>query len=442
MPWFCEEAPAISREHMLELAHRFADEARARICANPKRVLLLPPDITRAHSGAGWITEELYKIFSPYADVHLIPTLGQHVPHTPEQNKWMFGSVPEDRIHAHDWRDGSRVIGEVPASFVREVSQGKADWAIPVSLNTMMLDGEWDLILNVGHVVPHEVLGFANHNKNYFIGLGGKPMICASHMMAACCGIENNLGSLVTPLRACFNKAQRDCLSHLPDAFFQVVMAYDIHGELVHTGAYAGNSVATYVAAAKASRERNITVVPPLKKVVAVMQGDEFYSTWVANKAVYRTRMAIADGGELLILAPGLKRFGEQPEVDALIRKYGYSGTEKVMAAWRACPDGGDLKDLTHGTAHLIHGSSEGRFTITYAPGNVSEADIKTVNFNYANLEESLKRYDPKKLKNGMNTLSDGEEVYFISTPSAGLWATKEKLHGRTEVPEHLAGIA
>lgn len=442
MPWFKEEAKNISKERMLELARCFADEARERICKDPKRVLLLPPDITRAHSGAGWITEELYRVFAVDADVHIIPTLGQHVPHTPEQNSWMFGSIPEECIHAHDWRDGSKTIGEVPASFVKEVSGGKADWAIPVSLNRSLLDGEWDLILNIGHVVPHEVLGFANHNKNYFIGLGGKPMICASHMMAACCGIENNLGSLVTPLRACYNKVEADFLSHLPDAYFQVVMAYDDSGNLGHTGVFAGDDVETYMAAARASQRQNITIVPPLKKVVAVMQGDEFYSTWVANKAVYRTRMAIADGGELVIIAPGLKRFGEQPEVDALIRKYGYSGTERVMKLWRECPEDGDLKDLTHGTAHLIHGSSEGRFTITYAPGNITEPDMRTVGFNYADISDTLNRYDPAKLKNGINIMPDGEEIYFISTPSAGLWSTKEKLLGRSEVPKELAGIS
>jgi nickel-dependent lactate racemase len=430
MPWFSKESAEISHDAMLALARRFAEEARARICPHPRRVLLLPPDITRAHSGAGWITEKLYRAFSAEAEVHVIPALGQHVPHTPEQNRWMFGSIPEERILAHDWRNGVKTIGEVPGEFVREVSQGKADWPIPVSLNRLLLEGGWDLILNIGHVVPHEVLGFANHNKNYFIGLGGKLTICASHMMAACCGIENNLGNLVTPLRACFNKAEADYLAHLPDAYFQVVMAYNDSGELVHTGAYAGDDLETYMTAARASRKRNITVVPPLKKVIAVMQGDEFYSTWVANKAIYRTRMAVADGGELLIIAPGLKRFGEQPEVDALIRKYGYCGTERVMREWRACPPDGDLRDLTHGTAHLIHGSSEGRFTITYAPGGgLTEAEIRGVNFNYAPMDAVTKRYNPSSLKNGFNTLPNGEEVYFIDTPSAGLWTREDRLH-------------
>ena len=427
MSWF-EKVETISRGEMLELVHKAAEEARRRICANPKKVLLLPPDITRAHSGSGWIVEEFYKIFSKEAEVYVIPTLGQHLPHTPEQNRWMFGSIPEERILKHDWRNGVKTIGEVSADFVKEVSHGKADWAIPVCVNRTLLEGGWDLIINVGHVVPHEVLGFANHNKNYFIGLGGKPMICASHMMAACCGIENNLGRLITPLRACYNRAQEQYLSHLPDFFFEVVMAYDDQGELQHIGAFVGDDLDTYLNAAKLSRERNITIVPPLKKVVAVMQGNEFYSTWVANKAIYRTRMAMADGGELLIIAPGLKRFGEQEEVDKLIRAYGYSGTENVMKLWRTEPV---LQDLTHGTAHLIHGSSEGRFKITYAPGHLSKEEVESVCFGYADLAETLKRYDPAKMKTGFNTMPDGEEVYYISTPSAGLWSTKEKIEDR-----------
>ena len=425
MTWFQEEASSIDKSRVLELAENFAVANREKICRHPKRVLLLPPDITRAHSGAGYITEHLYKHFAKDAEVHVIPTLGQHVPHTPEQNRWMFGSIPEERIHKHDWRGGSKVIGEIPATFVKKVSEGRADWAIPVSLNKMLLDENWDLILNVGHVVPHEVLGFANHNKNYFIGLGGKEMICASHLMAACCGIENNLGTLTTPLRACFNKAEDDYLGSFPDSYFQVVMAYNATGQLVHTGVYYGDDMETYLAAATASKRQNITIVPPLKKVVAVMQGDEFYSTWVANKAIYRTRKAMATGGELLIIAPGLKRFGEQPEIDALIRKYGYVGTEKVMKLYKECPPEGDLKDLAVGTAHLIHGSSEGRFTITYAPGEMTEADMKQVNFGYADYAETVKRYPLDKLKNGFNTMPDGEEIYFISTPSAGLWSCR-----------------
>lgn len=429
MPWIAERAETITPKRLEELVAQTVREARSRICARPKRVLLLPPDITRMHSGSGKVTELLYNQFAGEAEVFVIPTLGQHVPHTPEENRTMFGAIPNERILAHDWRGGCVKIGELSTDFVRETTQGKADWAMPVWLNRTLMEDQWDLIINIGHVVPHEVLGFANHNKNYFIGLGGKDLICASHLAAASCGIENNLGTLTTPVRACFNKMEQDYLGNLPDLYVQIVMARDAQNHLVTTGLYVGDDLETYLSAARQSREQNISIFDkPLKKVVCVMQADEFRSTWVANKAVYRTRMAIADGGELLIIAPGLVRFGEQPEVDAFIRKYGYVGTERVMAQYRT---NADMQDLAHATAHLIHGSSEGRFTIRYAPGHLTKADIESVNFAYADLGETLKRYRPETLKDGWNKLPDGEEFYFIQTPSAGLWATKERMAGR-----------
>jgi nickel-dependent lactate racemase len=429
MPWFTESAPSIPRERVEQIVQQAIDEAKQRINKNPKRVLLLPPDITRMHSGAGWITECFYNRLKDEADVHVIPTLGQHEPHTREQNAQMFGSIPYERIHAHDWRRGCTYLGDIPADYVEQITGGCADWKFPVWLNSMLMNEPWDLVINIGHVVPHEVLGFANHNKNYFIGLGGKELICASHMAAACCGIENNLGNLLTPVRQCFNWAEEKFLGKLPDFYVQVVLARDANGQLVHTGVFVGDDLETYLAAARQAREQNITVLDePLKKVVCVMQGDEFFSTWVANKAVYRTRMALADDGELIILAPGLKRFGEQPEVDAFIRKYGYCGTPRVMELYRQSVD---MQDLAHATAHLIHGSSEGRFRITYAPGYLTSADIGQVHFGYADLAAMLARYRAGQMKEGFNDVG-GERVYFIPTPSAGLWATREKLFNRT----------
>lgn len=422
MAWFYKKSSELGKSEVTNLVNQCGEECLKRLNNNPKKVLLLPPDITRAHSGAGWITEILYQFFSQTAEVYVMPTLGQHQPHTVEQNEWMFGSVPEERILKHDWKNDCEQIGTISADYVETITEGKADWEIPVSLNKIITSEKWDIIINVGHVVPHEVLGFANHNKNYFIGLGGKEMICASHMAAACYGIENNLGNLVTPLRHCYNKAESEYLGDLPDVYIQVVMKYNEQGELVHSGFYCGDDLDTYLLAAKQSMSENITVVPPLKKVVALMQGDEFFSTWVANKAVYRTRKAMADGGELIILAPGLKRFGEQDEVDQIIRKYGYVGTPKIMELWKKHDE---LQDLTHATAHLIHGSSEDRFKITYAPGHLSKEEIEQVNFNYLDFEKAMEIYNPEKLKNGFNTMPDGEEIYFISTPSAGLWTAK-----------------
>jgi nickel-dependent lactate racemase len=430
MPWFTVTADTIAEQQIEEAAARLIAEARQRIAPVLKRVLLLPPDLTRAHSGSGKVTEWIYQAIlaaEPGAHIRVIPTLGQHIPHTEAENKWMFGSIPNDIILAHDWRNGVSHVGVIPASLVEETTGGVADWEIPVDLNSTLIDEPWDLIVNIGHVVPHEVLGFANHNKNYFIGLGGKETICASHIAAAVYGIENNLGCLVTPLRACYNVAERELLAHLPDVYFQIVMQRDAANKLVTSGIYVGDDLDTYLGAARQSREQNITVFDkPVRKIVAVMQADEFRATWVANKAVYRTRMAIADGGELLVLAPGVERFGEQPEVDALIRKYGYKGTERTLRLYKT---ESDMREIPHGVAHLIHGSSEGRFTITYAPGHLTREEIESVGYRYMDLSEAQQRYNPAVMNEGWNTLPDGEEVFYISTPSAGLWATGAKLN-------------
>ena len=429
MPWITERGAEITWDRLQTLMEQTVAEARQRICARPKRVLLLPPDITRMHSAAGRLTEILYNLLADEAEVHVIPTLGQHVPHTPEENRQMFGSIPNERIHAHDWRNGCVEVGHIPGRFVDEATQGAADWPMPIALNRMLMEEPWDLIINVGHVVPHEVLGFANHNKNYFIGLGGKDLICAAHMAAASCGIENNLGNLITPVRACFNRAEDEYLGGLPDLYVQIVLARNEQDRLVHTGVYVGDDLETYLGAARQSRAQNITLFDePLEKIVCVMQGDEFFSTWVANKAIYRTRMALANGGELIVIAPGLKRFGEQPDVDAFIRRYGYVGTPRVMELYR---ENADMQDLAHAAAHLMHGSSEGRFRITYAPGHMTQAEIEGVNFQFAPIEDAIARYRPGRCKQGWNTTVEGERFYFIPTPSAGLWATHAMLHNR-----------
>src|ERR1700722_13962989 len=261
LPWFSVEEAALTPQQIADTCTRLIAEARNRINPNLKRVLLLPPDLTRAHSGAGRITELLYRqLDAEGAYVEVIPTLGQHVPHTEAENKWMFGSIPNERIFAHDWRHGCVRIGTVPGDFVSETTGGVADWDIPINLNSKLINEQWDLVINIGHVVPHEVLGFANHNKNYFIGIAGKNTICAAPIAAAVYGIENNLGCLVTPLRACFNYAEERFLKNIPDVYIQIVMQRDQNNKLVTSGLFVGDDLETYLDAARRSREQNITV--------------------------------------------------------------------------------------------------------------------------------------------------------------------------------------
>ena len=162
----------------------------------------------------------------------------------------------------------------------------------------------------------------------------------------------------------------------------------------------------------------------PIKKAIVLLSEDEFHSTWLGNKAIYRTRMALADGGSLVILAPGVKKFGEDEKIDALIRKFGYRTTPEVM---QHVKDSRDLMSNLSAAAHLIHGSSEGRFSITYCPGHLTREEIEGVGYQYADLNETMKIYDPSKLADGWNKLEDGEEVFFISNPAIGLWAHESR---------------
>ena len=385
-----------------------------------KKVLLLPPDFTRFHSGAGRITAYLYRQFTSMgvrADV--LPALGTHAPVTEEQQRVMFPGVPRERFLVHRWREDVVRVGEVPSGFVREVSEGLMTEPIPVEINRRLLDPSYDWILSIGQVVPHEVVGMANRNKNLFVGLGGSGMINASHILGALYGMERIMGRDHSPVRQVFDWAEAHFLAKLPLTYLLTVTTEE-HGRTRLHGLFIGRERSYFEQAVALSQQCNVTTLPrPVGKMVVYLDPEEFHSTWLGNKAVYRTRMAIEDGGELVILAPGVQKFGEDEAVDRLIRKYGYRGREAVLAAAR---ENGDLRANLSAAAHLIHGSSEGRFAITYCPVSLTEAEVRQAGYGYCPYAQAVRRYDPASLRPGWNTLPDGEEIYYIPNPALGLW--------------------
>jgi nickel-dependent lactate racemase len=387
-----------------------------------QRVLVVPPDFTRCHSQAGRLTRLAYDYFGPrLADV--LPALGTHTPMTPEQIAEMFAGVPAELFRIHNWRTGIARLGEVPAAFVREVSEGAVDFPWPVQLANLIWTGGHDLILSVGQVVPHEVIGMANHNKNLFIGTGGPDSINRSHFIGAAFGMERMMGRTDTPVRRILNYAGEHFTKHLPVVYVHTVIGRDSAGRLQVRGLYVGDDPEVFTRAAALSRQVNFEMLDqPLEKVVVYLDPAEFKSTWLGNKSIYRTRMAMADGGDLVVLAPGLKEFGEDAEIDRLIRKYGYHGTPATLAAVKA---NAELRENLGAAAHLIHGSSEGRFRVTYCPGHLTKEEIESVGFQHADLATMIRRYDPAKLQDGWNTLPDGERVFYISNPALGLWACR-----------------
>ena len=389
-----------------------------------KRVLALPPDITRYHSQAGLLTEITWEYFRDRL-TDVLPALGTHAAMTDSEIGRMFGSVPRSLFRVHDWRNDVVTLGEVPGDYLEMVSEGRVSYTWPAQVNSLLVNGGYDLILSIGQVVPHEVIGMANHNKNVFVGTGGPEGINKSHFLGAAYGMERIMGRADTPVRKVLNYASEQFAKDLPVVYIQTVIGRNDGGDLVMRGLFIGDDDGCFKKASELSLKVNFEMLEePLKKIVVYLEPEEFKSTWLGNKSIYRTRMAIADGGHLVVLAPGLKEFGEDGEIDRLIRKYGYRTTPEIL---QAVEDNHDLKQNLSAAAHLIHGSTEGRFTVTYCPGHISKEEIESVHYGYADLPGMMKRYNPAVLTDGYNTMPDGEEIFYISNPALGLWSWKEK---------------
>ena len=388
-----------------------------------RKVLAVPPDFSRFHSRAGELTQHAHAYYGDRLGC-VLPALGTHTAMTPAALTRMFGDIPQSLFAVHNWRTDVVTLGELPASFIQEQSGGLLDYTWPAQVNRMIPQGGFDLVLSIGQVVPHEVIGLANYNKNILIGTAGPLSIHRSHYLGAVVGMERIMGRMDNPVRRVLNRAADEFLKDIPIVYVLTVIGFNPSGELVVRGLFVGDDLECFRLASELSVQCNIILLDrPIRKAVVYLDPEEFHSTWLGNKAIYRTRMALADGAELIVLAPGVKQFGEDPTIDRMIRKYGYYGTPATLEKVKNNPE---LAAELSTAAHLIHSSSEGRFSITYCPGGLSREETEGVGFRYADLASTIARYDPAKLHDGYNTI-DGEEVFFISHPALGLWASGDR---------------
>lgn len=398
---------------------RAALQAAFDAAGNPQKVLALPPDHTRSDSRAGELTRLAHQMLgSRLTDV--MPALGTHEAMNEAELSYMFGDLPRELIRVHDWKHGVATLGHVDAAFVSQATEGiyARPWAAQV--NQLLVDGGHDLILSLGQVVPHEVIGMANYNKNVFVGTGGDKGINESHYLTALYGMERIMGRCDTPLRRILNEAQDRFCGQMPLMFVLTVVESLPDGRKVVRGLFVGNSHDVFFAAGELATKVNCFVVERAPQTVVVtMNPHKYKRTWLANKSIYRTRMLIGDGGRLIVIAPGVKQFGESATVDRLIRKYGYRHTPEVL---KFVEENEDLRDNLGTAAHLIHGTSEGRFEVVYAPGEMTAQEINSVGYQYGDWQQLTKHYRCEGLNNGWHTAADGEEFYYISDPGLGLW--------------------
>jgi nickel-dependent lactate racemase len=404
--------------HLKELLHAALGKLGAR-----NNVLAVPPDESRAHSRAGELTRHTFDYYGDKLKA-VLPAIGTHTPMRPDQIAHMFAGVPQELFRDHNWRTDIETLGEIPAGYIHEQSEGKLDYAWPAQVNRLISQGGYDLILSIGQVVPHEVIGMANYTKNILIGTGGREGINRSHYLGAVYGMERIMGRADTPVRNVLNLAADRFLNRLPIVYVLTVVGRKAEGGLAVRGLFIGDDAECFRLAAELSLKVNFEMVDePINKAVVYLEPKEFHSTWIGNKAVYRTRMALADGAELIILAPGVHEFGEDKGIDALIRKYGYRGTPATL---KAVKENADLAADLSAAAHLIHASSEGRFKITWCPAHLSQAEVEGVGYGYGDLKTMARRYNPEKLQHGFNTV-DGEEIFFVANPGLGLWAHRSR---------------
>ena len=383
------------------------------------KVMVIPPDFTRFHSRAGKITQYLYKILGSKLKL-VMPALGTHYGMTDEEKTLMFPGIPLEIIKDHDYKNDVIELGRIDRNKVADISGGAVDYDWPVQVNRCLLSENWDLIISVGQVVPHEVAGMANFTKNILVGLGGKECIDKSHFVGACCNLEKIMGRINNPVRTLLNFGSEQYLKNIPIVYIHTVVAPDMKGGTLFKGLFIGDDEECYLKAAELARETNVFLMEEQPdKIVVFLDEEEYKSTWVGNKSIYRTRLALADNAELVIIAPGLRTFGENPIADKLIRKYGYSGISLIK---KMVKENEDLSSNLGAASHLMHGSTEGRFKVTYCPGFLKPEEIQSVGYDYGDIKEYKKRYCLDKLQDGWNDVQ-GERVFYISNPGLGLWA-------------------
>ena len=391
------------------------------VLGKKKKVLVIPPDFTRIHSRAGLITQIIY-IYYKNKLVDILPALGTHKKMSDKELFNMFGDIPKELFRVHNWTRNVDTLGSVKSDYIEEKTGKQLCFSWPVQVNKLISKGGHDLIISIGQVVPHEVTGMSSFNKNIFIGTGGKESIDKSHYISAVYGIERIMGRAQNPVRDILNYASTSIANNLPIIYILTVIGNGKNGNLVIKGLFIGDDEECYKKASELSAKINIIPVErPLSDVVVYLDPIIYKSIWLGNKSIYRIRMAIRDSGRLTVIAPGIKAFSENTQIDRVIRKYGYTGKEKIL---HEIEKNDELKENLCAASHLIHGSTEGRFSIMYCPGFLSKREIESVGYEHGNLKEINDRYKPGKLKMGSNILAGGKEIYFISNPGLGLWVS------------------
>lgn len=394
-----------------------------------KRVLLIIPDATRS-APVGLMFKTIFNRIAGVAQtLDVLVALGTHPPMSeeaicqrleisPEQRRTRYTRV---RLFNHEWNNPSALteVGTLPASDIAELTGGLFSMDVPVEINQRVFD--YDQVIIVGPVFPHEVVGFSGGNKYLFPGVGGPKILNFFHWLGAVCTNPMIIGNKWTPVRKVVDRA--GALVKVDKRCFAMVVAPD----KTLAGLFFGTPESAWDAASELSREVHVTRVPQPFNTVLSCAPAMYDELWVAGKCMYKLEPVVADGGELIIYAPHVKEISVTH--GALIEEIGYHCRDYFLKQWDRFKEypWGVLAHSTHvrGIGTFDNGVERCRIRVTLATG-IPEATCHRINLGYRDPDSiRIEDFSHREAESILHVPKAGEMLYQLEHPPA--WATSEQ---------------
>ena len=362
-------------------------QALGQVALDGKRVLVIIPDSTRTAPLPLFFRLFHELLGGRVAALDYLVALGTHQPMSEAALNRLLGLTAEERattygrVHVfnHHWEEPDTFVtlGTIPAAEMEVLSEGKLAQEVPVRLNRLVLD--YDQLIVLGPVFPHEVVGFSGGNKYFFPGIGGPEVINVTHWLGALITSYKMIGSGYSPVRAVIDRAAS--FIEVPKLCFALVVTYE-----GLAGLFVGSPEEAWQAAADLSSQVHVIYVDrPYRRVLSVMPR-MYDDLWTAAKGMYKMEPAIADGGEVVIYAPHINEISYTH--GKIIDRIGYHVRDYFVKQWDRFKDEpwGVLAHSTHlrgiGTYDAETGIERPRIQVTLATG-IPRERCQRVNLGY-----------------------------------------------------------
>jgi nickel-dependent lactate racemase len=387
-----------------------------------KRILAIIPDHTRT-CPLPMFLRELYDVVGRQAKkLDFLVALGTHPPMSNDQIDHLLGVQPGQRsevfpnvdVFNHHWKDPNalRHIGTLPAGKIAEISEGRFSMDVEVTVNKLVFD--YDAVVIVGPVFPHEVVGFSGGCKYFFPGVSGPELLNFFHWLGAVITNPKIIGTKYTPVRAVVDAAG-DMIGTDKFAFCMVVRGEEL------AGLYFGTPKVAWSAAADLSDKIHVQYVDKPFKSVLSRAPKMYDDIWTGGKCMYKLECVVADGGELIIYAPHITEISVAH--GQLIQEIGYHTRDYFLTQWDKFKHypWGVLAHSTHvrGIGSMIGGVERPRVQVTLAT-QIPEKICRQINLGYRDPASiKIEDWQGKEADGKLYVPKAGEMLYKLKNPPA-----------------------